>query len=62
MTLGVMLGVVGCVLPLVGVWIFEVVEARTKAPRLPDVSMSIVVALLAAAIYWTALIVWLVLR
>lgn len=54
--LGLMLGVIGCVLPFaVGVGVNEIK---------PDISARALLAVLigTAAIYWTALIVWLVMR
>lgn len=56
MTLGVILGVVGCWVPFaVGIGVNEIK---------PDISARALLAVViwTAAIYWTALIVWLVMR
>jgi hypothetical protein len=55
LALGVMLGAVGCVLPFVAGYVVEKYDDGS--------GIAPVVALTAtAAIYWTALIVWLVMR
>jgi hypothetical protein len=61
MTLDTILGVVGCVLSIAAGCVVAWLEDRYTVRLLGD-SAPLVACLLTAAIYWTALIVWLVMR
>jgi hypothetical protein len=61
MIIGVILGVVGCVLPFVAGCVVELIEDRYSVRPIGGAA-PLLACLLTLAMWWTALIVWLVMR